>query len=1199
MRTTTRFNRALSTGRRVFLFFVLLIAVFVAGYTFLPGSATGPRAYHATALAANSPQNVIIPDPILRDLIRDSLGIPKDRPITLPDLSLLTALEAPDRGIRNLTGLEFAVNLEIVQFRNNQISNLMPLSQLQKLVEVDLTENPLDTDSLIALSNKPALSKLTLNHAAIKSMDFLRGLPKLKQVYLNFNEIQVIPNLDLPALINLEVYGNKINDIAGIASLPDLTLLKLDKNNIQDISALATLTNLETLFLFRNEIRNLSALANLSKLETLLIYENAIQDISPLATLSIMKTLDLSRNDIRDINPLADLNKLETLRLDVNQIADLSALQGKGMLQILSLRDNRIADAALTGLYGLNNLVELDLRANPIQDNVTVDQLADNLAKMECSDIQWDGTCPPPELRAMIKHVHRDRVLVTDLVQLDVMGTSDSRDPYVQLRVDWGDGSPSTYEPRRHESNIVIFDHVYADTSGEFVVRARARNSDEIEGRWSAPRRIKVFRRRAAAPYFEPKPGLSRTLIDVRIYAEPGSQVYYTLDGSKPDTNSIPYRAPLKLDAPTQVRARAYHANFLESEISDGLFEFRAAKPNVDPPPDEYKSPRRVRMKTTTPGANIFYTLDGSEPDSNSALYSDNPIIIDTTATLRTRAYRSNWQPSELHEGTFKILPKPSIDANLFPQAFLGHAYTVAARINDNGNTSTKSVFYRIGGSLTHHRVAMVQNDGIFFATIPADSVTLRGLQLFISAYVDENLEVTWPASDSLGYVYHSVPVRFEQVQRPEPIDADRWRLISFPVNLNNPHPMAIMGLYSRTRHLRRMVGGNTLLHYKYQRSDSSLFALLPGRGFFFRNADSTSLEVVSGTGVVADTGHAIELLPGWNSIGNPFAFPVSWYDVEKSEWVAWLQAYDPDRQDWSGDAIVLEPWEGYYVENLAPIPQTIIIPPKETKLRQVDFQPNLIDWQDLRKGEWMLQLAVNDGVVEAWQSYLGVRLDAKIERDAYDIPEPPPFSGLFGLTFRRLNWQQHAGFYAADVRPPNPIGDLWDFEVSHPDSARRVKLYIRHMRGLPRGWQMLLTDSETGNRIDLAKAPYEFTIEAAGKPRHFELSIGRPGYAKPVGEAPNRLPDAFALEQNFPNPFNAATRFEYHLPEDAHVDLVIYDLNGAQVKRLVQGEQPAGIHAAIWDGRSDAGLEVASGVYFITFRAGQHLFRRKVILIK
>jgi hypothetical protein len=89
-------------------------------------------------------------------------------------------------------------------------------------------------------------------------------------------------------------------------------------------------------------------------------------------------------------------------------------------------------------------------------------------------------------------------------------------------------------------------------------------------------------------------------------------------------------------------------------------------------------------------------------------------------------------------------------------------------------------------------------------------------------------------------------------------------------------------------------------------------------------------------------------------------------------------------------------------------------------------------------------------------------------------------------------------------------------------------------------------------------------------------------------------MPTEFALEQNFPNPFNPSTTIRYALPEAAQVRLEVFTVAGQRVAVLASGEQRAGWHTASFDGSA-----LASGVYIYRLQAGGFVQTRKLMLIK
>jgi hypothetical protein len=94
-------------------------------------------------------------------------------------------------------------------------------------------------------------------------------------------------------------------------------------------------------------------------------------------------------------------------------------------------------------------------------------------------------------------------------------------------------------------------------------------------------------------------------------------------------------------------------------------------------------------------------------------------------------------------------------------------------------------------------------------------------------------------------------------------------------------------------------------------------------------------------------------------------------------------------------------------------------------------------------------------------------------------------------------------------------------------------------------------------------------------------------------------VPIEFALHQNFPNPFNPVTTLRYDLPEQATVNIIIYDMLGRQVRTLVNITQDAGFKSVIWNATNDFGKQVSAGVYIYQIQAGEFVQTKKMVLLK
>ena len=99
-------------------------------------------------------------------------------------------------------------------------------------------------------------------------------------------------------------------------------------------------------------------------------------------------------------------------------------------------------------------------------------------------------------------------------------------------------------------------------------------------------------------------------------------------------------------------------------------------------------------------------------------------------------------------------------------------------------------------------------------------------------------------------------------------------------------------------------------------------------------------------------------------------------------------------------------------------------------------------------------------------------------------------------------------------------------------------------------------------------------------------------------------IPTVYSLKQNYPNPFNPTTKIEFSLPMESNVKLVVYNILGQEVIRLVDGQMSAGNHSLIWNASDASGNQLTSGIYLYKLTASGingNEFRdtKKMILLK
>jgi len=94
-------------------------------------------------------------------------------------------------------------------------------------------------------------------------------------------------------------------------------------------------------------------------------------------------------------------------------------------------------------------------------------------------------------------------------------------------------------------------------------------------------------------------------------------------------------------------------------------------------------------------------------------------------------------------------------------------------------------------------------------------------------------------------------------------------------------------------------------------------------------------------------------------------------------------------------------------------------------------------------------------------------------------------------------------------------------------------------------------------------------------------------------------IPIKFKIHNNYPNPFNPITTLQYDLPEDALVNITIYDMMGSNVKNLVNKNQNSGYKSIKWNATNNQGEPVSAGVYLYKIQAGDFVDTKKMIFLK
>jgi N-acetylneuraminic acid mutarotase len=165
-----------------------------------------------------------------------------------------------------------------------------------------------------------------------------------------------------------------------------------------------------------------------------------------------------------------------------------------------------------------------------------------------------------------------------------------------------------------------------------------------------------------ATPTLSPASGTYTTAQTVTISdSTSGAVIYYTTDGSIPTPSSTKYIGPITVSSTETIHAIATAANYVSSGVASAMYtiQLTAAMPAFSPAAGTYTTAQTVTISDATPGALIYYTLDGTNPTTSSTKYT-GPITISSTQTIHAIAAASSYSNSAVASATYTIQPPPT-----------------------------------------------------------------------------------------------------------------------------------------------------------------------------------------------------------------------------------------------------------------------------------------------------------------------------------------------------------------------------------------------------------------------------------------------------------------------------------------------------------------------------------------------------------
>ncbi len=598
----------------------------------------------------------------------------------------------------------------------------------------------------------------------------------------------------------------------------------------------------------------------------------------------------------------------------------------------------------------------------------------------------------------------------------------------------------------------------------------------------------------------------------------------------------------------------------------------------------------------TVLGHTMYIVQNSSEPGIDlSGLASENIFIkvyafngTGPTTNYLTTAPLSGSQVPTLDTN------KPTVTTNLTPAIISpGADLVVSGNFADVGSgVDFVTLEYRpIAGVLPNNFFSvqmLAAGDPKHEYTIPGGEVTELGMEFRFLVHDFEGND------NSVAQTTYTSRVRYEgddELQIPYPNEGrtiQNYRIISVPLILDDMSFNTVLGStlgpYDNTIWAAYRWNGTRL---DEMNNDSQMEI---GKGYWFITETNVGDGMYTGPGVTPDVSPSnpfqITLTPGWNQIGNPYNFHISWNDI--------LQA-NPTQQTALGGTLSkirvfrgtvdnvdeLVTFEGGFVKNTSASNITIDIPVAKNPAinsRKAIAGPlrNAID-----QSNWEINFNLSQGATTYNLGGLGMRPDAELAYDNYDDFNLPRFFEYLEVKFPK----ERVGMtYTKDV-VPTANQFVWEFTVESNIAEGPIQM----------GWdnsyygdvkEIYLVDLVEHRAINMRENDsYAFV---AGPSRLFKVVFGDSEFVK--NEV---LPGQPVLFSPYPNPFVDRVTIGYTLPKEAVTQGAAVDIYSGQGVRVSTVDLPAQAGEGSWEWVSQP---QTPGMYFVRLRVGDQTVVKKII---
>jgi hypothetical protein len=179
-----------------------------------------------------------------------------------------------------------------------------------------------------------------------------------------------------------------------------------------------------------------------------------------------------------------------------------------------------------------------------------------------------------------------------------------------------------------------------------------------------------------------------------------GASIRYTTDGTTPTaTAGTLYGGPVSVTSTTTIKAIAYKSGMSDSAVAASIYTITpgvVAAPSFSPAGGTYTSSQNVTIASSTGGATIRYTTDGTTPTSTTGTLYSGPVPVPATTTIKAMAYKAQMSDSAVTLSTYTIAPGVVAPPSFSPA---GGTYSLTQNVTITSSTSNATIRYTTDGT--------------------------------------------------------------------------------------------------------------------------------------------------------------------------------------------------------------------------------------------------------------------------------------------------------------------------------------------------------------------------------------------------------------------------------------------------------------------------------------------------------------------